>query len=55
MLEPSKSAPNYEEERKRFEQELKDGNGVTSWGVTAQAVDILKGGKTTPSAKEAGK
>lgn len=58
MLEPPKSAPDYAEQKARLEKELKEGNGVTSWGSSHAAVDIMKSpvvtGKTetTPDPKD---
>lgn len=40
MLEPSKSAPDYEEQEKERQRQIRENNGFTDWGMTAQAVDM---------------
>lgn len=42
MLEPSKSAPDYEEQERLRQQQIKESGGVTDWGMTAEAVDMQK-------------
>jgi hypothetical protein len=42
MLEPNKDDPNYAAEESRRQQQIKEGNGTTDWGQTAEAVDMQK-------------
>lgn len=41
MLEPSKSAPDYEAQEKERQRQIKENGGVTDWGKTAEAFDTL--------------
>lgn len=47
MLGPCSSDPNYKAEKERLEKEIRDG-GVTSFGITHHAIDIMK----SPLSKE---
>lgn len=38
MLCPDKTDKNFKEETARHQKELKEGSGVTSWGLTGEAI-----------------